>query len=70
MLVITPFSLAHASGPNCMKNISLDSRFGDILGFSQKDIDHGLTIAGMESKYENIIKDRMNVILNGYHFIG
>jgi len=67
---ITPLALADASGVNFMEDISLDMKFGDIVGFSQKDIDHGLAVAGVKPKYEPTVKHIMKMVLNGYHFIG
>lgn len=48
MTGITPITLADASGINFIKDISLDAKFGDILGFSQIDIARGLKLAGIE----------------------
>ena len=49
---ITPLAPADASGPNTMDDISLNDTYGDIVGFTQKDIDNGLAIAGVKKEYE------------------
>ena len=67
---ITPLALPNASGPNTMKDISLNKKYGDIVGFTQKDIDNGLAIAGVKKEYEEYIRSMLKQLLNGYYFIG
>lgn len=61
---ITPLALADAI---TMINISLDYKYGDIVGFAQKDIDNGLAIAGVKKEY---IRSMLKQLLHGYYFIG
>ena len=51
---ITPLTLADASGVNFMKDVSLDENYGNIVGFTQSDIDFGLILAGVDKRYKNI----------------
>lgn len=64
---ITPLALADAI---TMINISLDYKYGDIVGFAQKDIDNGLAIAGVKKEYKEYIRSMLKQLLHGYYFIG
>jgi len=77
---ITPIAMADASGWNICKNISLDSRFGGMCGFTRGQVYHGLhRVKEGIARFEHIqlssadldnIRGIMTRYYNGYLFPG
>ena len=70
MTDVTPIALSDASSVNFIENISQKEQFGDILGFSQSDIERGLQIAELKKTKSSDVRYWLRELLHGYYFVG
>jgi hypothetical protein len=64
---ITPVALADAFGYNVAKDITLDEDFGDVVGFTEKDL---LEVLQKTKVEQNKVIEAMKHYYNGYSFPG
>jgi hypothetical protein len=67
---LTPISLADGSGANFLKNITHDTKFGYMVGFTQNDLRRALSDLNTVDARADTLLDIMNRFYNGYRFFG